>query len=269
MSFFAACQAAEHLRINTQCVAIDGWLGDEHVGGSEVFEAFAALLNSRSPANAYFIRSCFSQALQCFDEGSIDLFHIDGFHTYEAVKADFESWLPKMSTRGTVIFHNTNADQDAFGVWRLWNELKCKYPHFRLPHCRGLGVLYVGSEPSPFAGLLRELQQSDGLAAITINLFAKLGAVCIQRSFWEEVEGLRKTRADVIAEREQAVRRTQILEDELFAARQRVELLEPDAALVHRLLASLSWRLTLPLRFAARLVRRGRRSVLNAVRSHC
>ena len=184
MSFFAACQAAEHLRISAQCVAIDGWMGDEHAGfyGSEIFEAFTALLNSHRPANAYFIRSHFSQALQCFDVGSIDLLHIDGLHTYEAVKADFESWLPKMSTCGTIVFHDTNVYEGTFGVWRLWNELKHKYPHFELPHCHGLGVIYVGSEPSPFAALLRDFQESDGLAAITINFFAKQGAMSIQRS---------------------------------------------------------------------------------------
>jgi Glycosyl transferase family 2/Methyltransferase domain len=239
--FFAACQAAEHLKVSTECIAIDSWIDDdEHVGGGDVFEAFTKELNSRCPANAYFIRSGFSQALQCFDERSIDLFHIDGAPTYEAVKANFESWLPKMSAYGTVIFRNTNYHQDAFGVWRLWNELKLNYPHFELPHCSGIGVLYVGSKPSPFAELLRELQQSDGLGAITISLFAKLGAT---------------------------FRTVQLEKDALSTASRRVELLELDAALAHRLLASLSWRLTLPLRYAADLVRRGRRSILKVVRS--
>ena len=210
MSFFAACQAAETLRRGTQCVAIDSWMGDEHAGfyGKEIFEEFTALLNLRRPANAYFIRSYFSQALPCFDEGSIDLLHIDGLHTYETVKADFESWLPKMSARGTVIFHDTNVYHGNFGVWRFWNEVKLKYPHFQLPHQHGLGVIYIGAEPSPLAAMLRELQENPGLAMIVINFFANLGAMSTQKSILDQDLIHAKTEKDAISAEAERLRTT-------------------------------------------------------------
>jgi GT2 family glycosyltransferase len=47
----------------------------------------------------------------------------------------------------------------------------------------------------------------------------------------------------------------QAAQTELLAARQRIEKLEQEAALARQLLTSQSWRLTRPLRFAARLIR--------------
>ena len=77
----------------------------------------------------------------------------------------------------------------------------------------------------------------------------------------EEVTEARAALDRTMTERDQATRRIQILDDELFTARRRIELLEPDAALAHQLLASHSWRLTRPLRFAARLIRGDWRAV--------
>jgi len=148
VSYAAFCEAVARYGIDARCYAVDTWEGDEHAGhyGNQVFEALRRFHDARYAGFSELLRCTFQQALPQFADGSIDLLHIDGFHTYDAVRGDFEAWRPKLSDRAVVLFHDTNERRGDFGVWRLWQELQAEYPAFEFLHGYGLGVLAVGPD---------------------------------------------------------------------------------------------------------------------------
>src|SRR6185503_3279335 len=68
------------------------------------------------------LRMLFEEALARFSDESVDLVHIDGYHTYEAVRGDFEKWYPKVKPGGILLFHDILARLRDFGAWRFWAE---------------------------------------------------------------------------------------------------------------------------------------------------
>ena len=164
-SYFAFCQAVLANKLATQCYAVDTWQGDDQAGyyGEEVYQSVLRHNDRHYAGFSRLLRQTFDEAVGYFSDGSIDLLHIDGLHTYDAVRHDFETWLPKLSERAVVLFHDINVRERNFGVWRLWEELIAKYPHLCFDHSHGLGVLFVGSEqPEGVPPLLQGWSSPEG-----------------------------------------------------------------------------------------------------------
>jgi len=179
VSYAAFCQAIARSGLNTRCYAVDTWQGDPHAGlyGEEIFADFRSFHEERYSAFSTLLQTTFDEALAQFVSGTVDLLHVDGLHSYEAVRHDFESWKPKLSRQAIVLFHDTNERRDDFGVWRLWAELTEQYPHFEFLHGHGLGVLAVGENVAPPISELCGVSDPASIAALR-NCFAALGQRC-------------------------------------------------------------------------------------------
>lgn len=179
-SYFTFCQAVQENNLATRCFAVDTWEGDPQAGlyGDEVYQTVNEYNSQHYHDFSTLLRMRFDDALSRFEDKSIQLLHIDGLHTYEAVKHDYESWLPKMDPNGVIIFHDISEIQTDFGVWRLWGELKEVYPtNLEFTHSHGLGVIQLGGD-----GLCEKLkifQSSTNDKALALKKFKELGDKCL------------------------------------------------------------------------------------------
>lgn len=179
-SFCAFCQMINHLKVPAKCYGIDTWEGDIHMGKLDhaIYSELSEYCKNNYQHTAILIKREFNDAIDLFEDKSIDLLHIDGTHTYAAVSNDFYTWLPKVSDRGVVLFHDTNVSyeniKDAakdFGVKHFFDSIKDQYPHIEFTHCYGLGVLVVGKEtPQAVMDMVKQSREPE-----FVEYFAQLG----------------------------------------------------------------------------------------------
>jgi hypothetical protein len=155
-SFFSFCQAVRDAELPTICYAVDTWKGDPHGGyyGDEVYESVKRVASREFSMTARLLRKDFDNALSFFEDGSIDLLHIDGYHTYEAVSHDYTTWYPKLAEKSIVLFHDISEQQNDFGVYLLWEKLK-EHHHLEFFHSSGLGVLFPKVVSEDFKKLIQ------------------------------------------------------------------------------------------------------------------
>lgn len=73
------------------------------------------------------------------DGRRLDFLFIDGDHSYEAIKSDYESYSPLVRSGGLIAIHDVGYD-DLGGGYQFWNEVRELCPH-RDPN-PSTGVLY-------------------------------------------------------------------------------------------------------------------------------
>lgn len=286
-SYFAFCQATKQETLSTKCFAVDTWQGDEHAGyyGEDIFKDVNQYNDVRYSAFSRLLRMTFDEASGTFPDGSIDLLHIDGLHTYDAVRHDFEAWLPKLSPSAVVLFHDTNVRGLGFGVWQLWDELSRRYPlHLEFVHSHGLGVLQLAEGQDRMhldwltPGAPHKLLVTSFFSARGAHVAQQYATVCViderDRAIAERDRAIADLSVPLAAAASQLekARAEQVAREELLVqVRQDVDavtnLLAQRDQQISALYHSRSWRVTRPMRGVGHALRATRAHLGSALRA--
>jgi predicted O-methyltransferase YrrM len=130
-TFFIWVRSNPNLELIISIDLPDGAFG----GGYDVRRQrlYRQFLNDRIECKAEFLRTnshdpkTFSKVSEILMGRDIDFLFIDGDHSYEGVKQDFDLYSPLVREGGLVAFHDIVTKVDAHEVYRFWDEIKNQY----------------------------------------------------------------------------------------------------------------------------------------------
>jgi glycosyltransferase involved in cell wall biosynthesis len=276
VSYFALCQAVSWLDSPTRCVGVYTTT-DDHPD-----QAVAAMQERNSG-----IYSAFSTLVQAgshellaarFGDGEIDLLNLRGQEACEVVLGDVALWLGKLSDRGVIVLQGAHSDADP-ATLELAAQLRKHHPSFEFLHGGGLTIVGVGPDQSTGIAELFEAAHDESRNRAVQAAFARLGKACAADSAEQQLRAAVAEAGRAGRELAEQERRAGLLSRDLQAAAEamrarRAELKEATLAAerarkaaaaksgeLRRLRQTFSWRLTMPLRVASRLGRRGVQAV--------
>lgn len=291
VSYSAFCATVARDGLGTRCFAVDTWRGDDQAGHypEQIYTELSRFNQTYYGGFSTLLRQTFDEALDHFADGTVDILHIDGFHSYDAVSHDFNTWKPKLSDRAVVLFHDTNEHKEGFGVWRFWAEMKEQFPNFEFLHSHGLGVLCVGESSPPSivelcglgeaqANRLRERFQFLGERwSLDARLQRQLSdAAALKQKIKElnvdnakQLSEARRTGVVLEAKTRQFEKRLKDATNHIEDAERRAALGAEKTSQLEQekraLLSSTSWRITAPVRTIASWVPEGVRNRLRTL----
>lgn len=132
-TFYVLCQCAPN---DAKIVSID-LPGGPFGGGYEIEDMRLFKRYGKLGQKLFFMRedshdeNTKNVLMSHLDNKPIDVLFIDGDHSYEGVKKDFELYEPLVAKGGLIIFHDIckHATAPECQVDRFWNEIKDKYEH--------------------------------------------------------------------------------------------------------------------------------------------
>lgn len=137
-SSFVFANALLSLGKNGKVYGVDLFQGDIHTGFRNTHEFVCEQIVTHDLNTMNIIQGEFSQIADTWNL-PIQILHIDGLHTYDAVKHDFECWERFVTTDGITLFHDVESFPE---VGRFFKDLKNTHDAYigYFQHSAGLGI---------------------------------------------------------------------------------------------------------------------------------
>jgi len=138
---------------------------------------------------------------ELLDGKKLDFILIDGDHTYNSVKKDFQCYFPLFSNNGIIAFHDINEVLwENIGVKRFWNEIKSQFTNVEIIQ-RGI------NEGLGLGLIFNPLNKNNDLYVLALNQSIKIKNQIIKKlrnnpisaimSFYEDRDDLQKAFPEV------------------------------------------------------------------------
>ena len=150
-TFFVLCRLAD-----PEAIAISLDLPGGRFGGGYTLFQIPVMRRMKKPRQKLHLLRADSHRIEtqirvkrALENAQLDLLFIDGDHTYDGVRRDFEMYSPLVKPGGMVAFHDiVRVPDPGVEVDRFWNEVKRGYRHREIIEdprqgWGGIGVLHV------------------------------------------------------------------------------------------------------------------------------
>jgi predicted O-methyltransferase YrrM len=133
---------------------IDSFEGDPMAGMKSTYDYVRERRDELGLKNVKFIKGYFGLVARDWQR-PIDILHIDGYHTFQAVKSDYDTWSQFVKDDGVILFHDTCVREADYEVYKFFEELQLPKVNFTCSH--GLGVVSLNED------LIREIKTTFNL----------------------------------------------------------------------------------------------------------
>lgn len=136
-STFTFSEAAKHYSPHTRVYGVDWFKGDVHTSERNTRDHVYGLKSQHNVNNLEIVEGDIDEVGANWANGKAKIIHIDALHTYDAVKKNYESWLPHLEEDGIMLFHDVCVPH--FTVRQFFDEIAL--PKMYFTHSAGLGIV--------------------------------------------------------------------------------------------------------------------------------
>ena len=165
--YLALFQALKTLDLDCGCYAV-GSSASTLKKNMKDYEGHQPFISQLDPLLNRFIDITHDDILNYISAGSIDLLIIEGKGSQEDIACTIHSLLPKMSSRGLIVLHGINGNEDELSLKSYWDMASDQLPGFEITHAQGIGLLRAGGSLPDELDRLFRLNTVD---AQWINMF--------------------------------------------------------------------------------------------------